>query len=209
MRYKREIELVLDLASLHQKQQQQQQQQKPVSPSAPIQLRYIAETPRPCPPEKEFFLRQMRERLLRAQQERVAPRVMLGIVSSAWDKAGAVTEHIRRLNLSFPTSVAAAGESVRVTASVLLVPLQTRVEAVLRLEAAEGPGDSGDGDGGVEVVVAPEVRVVYGEQFNAGKMTEFLAERIGSRLGRGVGAGWDEAVLELHERLLAKGRQQF
>ncbi|KAL2182474.1 hypothetical protein L209DRAFT_696190 [Thermothelomyces heterothallicus CBS 203.75] len=134
---------------------------------------------------------------------------MLGIVSSAWDKAGAVTEHIRRLNLSFPTSVAAAGESVRVTASVLLVPLQTRVEAVLRLEAAEGPGDSGDGDGGVEVVVAPEVRVVYGEQFNAGKMTEFLAERIGSRLGRGVGAGWDEAVLELHERLLAKGRQQF
>lgn len=198
MRYKREIELILDLASLRQKQQQQQQQQKPVSSSTTIQLRYIAETPRPCPPEKEFFLRLMRK------APPPSPRAMLDMVSSAWDKAGAVTEHVRRLNLSFPTSVAVAGESVRVTASVLLVPLQTRVEAVLRLEAAESSGD-----GGVDVIVTPEARVVYGEQFNAGKMTAFLAERVGRRVDREVRAGWDEAVLELQERLLAMGRQQF
>ncbi|KAL2158480.1 hypothetical protein VTH06DRAFT_4246 [Thermothelomyces fergusii] len=209
MRYRREVELVLDLAPL------QQQQQKAASP---VQLRYVAETPEPCPPEKEFFLGRMRERLLRAQREGRPPRAMLDIVSSAWDRAGAAAEHVRRLGLSFPTSVAVVragqgqgeGESLRVTASVLLAPLQTRVEAVLRLKVAEGP-NSGDGDGvGVEVVVAPEARVVYGEPFNAGKMTEFLAGRLGGRLGREVGpAGWDEAVLELRERLLTAGRQQF
>ncbi|KAK4250780.1 hypothetical protein C7999DRAFT_28609 [Corynascus novoguineensis] len=212
MRYKREIELVFDLAL---PQQQQRQQQKPASP---IQVRYIAETPSPCPPEKEFFLHHIRERLLRCVQQQQkkntppAPRRILDIVSSAWDKAGAVTEHVRRLNLSFPTAVAAVDDgSVRVTASVLLVPLQTRVEAVMRLEAlatADGGPTDGSDDWEVEMTVTPEVRVVYGEQFNTGKMTSFLAGRIGNVVGREVEVSWDVAVLELYGKLLAKGKQR-
>lgn len=107
---------------------------------------------------------------------------------------------MRRLNLSFPTAVAAVGAGVAVTASVLLVPLQTRVEVVLNLDVVDGS------DGALEVSVTPAARVVYGEQFNVGKMEEFLRTRVG-----GVGReemGWDEAVLELYGRLLAKGRQR-
>jgi kinetochore protein Spc7/SPC105 len=136
-----------------------------------------------------------------------------------------VTEHIRRLNLSFPTTTAvvaintADGSSspsaVAVTVSVLVAPVQTRVEVVLTMSAKSRDG----GGGGLEVVAVPEVRVVYGESFNVGKMTEFLAGRIG-RVGGGGGVGekeggkeggemgWDEAVLELYQRLLAKGKQK-
>lgn len=102
---------------------------------------------------------------------------------------------------------------------MLVAPLQTRVEVVLTLSALS-PGGGGGG-GGLEVVVVPEVRVVYGESFNVGKMTEFLAGRIGNVGGGGGGGGkegddgkeggemgWDEAVLELYQRLLAKGKQK-
>ncbi|AEO65909.1 uncharacterized protein THITE_2113515 [Thermothielavioides terrestris NRRL 8126] len=142
------------------------------------------------------------------------------MVSAAWDQAGAVAEQVRRLNLSFPTAVAATpDDGVRVTASVLLVPLQTRLEVVLGLAAAADGGEgnrngneNGSGDGMLDVIVTPEVRVVYGEQFNAGKMTELLAGRIGGPVGGGKDGGkmvgWDEAVLELYKKLLAKAKQR-
>lgn len=204
MRYKREIELVFDLASL----QKQQQARKHSS----ITLRYVA--PSQCPPEKEFFLRHISERLHTAASTVTRPSRLLGMVSAAWDKAGAVAEHVRRLNLSFPTAVeTTSGGGVRVTASVLLVPLQTRVEAVLNL-APVVDGDEG-GATDVDVVVTPAVRVVYGEQFNAAKMTELLAGRIGGSVlgvdtdGKDGGKlAWDEAVLELYKRLLVKGKQR-
>ncbi len=187
MRYKREIELAFDL-------QQRQNKQPPQ-----ISLRYIA-TPSPPPPEKEFFLRHIRTHLLPSLSTTASPRRLLTTVAGAWDKAAAVTEQIRRLNLSFPTTVAAkeGGEGVGVTASVLLVPLQTRVEVVLSLAVEEE-----------EVVVTPEARVVYGEGFNAGKMGEFLRGRVGGVVSGGGGAaGWDEAVLELYGMLAAKGRRR-
>jgi kinetochore protein Spc7/SPC105 len=74
-----------------------------------------------------------------------------------------------------------------------------------------------DGEGGIEVVVVPEARVVYGEGFNVGKMTEFMVGRVGGAVGgkggkdkdgEGGKVGWDEAVLELYRRLLAKGSQR-
>ena len=186
MRYKREIELVFDL--------QQPQTKQPSQPT----LRYIA-TPSPPPPEKEFFLHHIRTHLLPPLATTTSPRLLLTTVAGAWDKAAAVAEQIRRLNLSFPTAVAGreGGEGVGVTASVLLVPLQTRVEVVLNLEAE-----------GEEVVVTSEARVVYGEGFNAGKMGEFLRGKVGRVVTAGGGAGWDEAVLELYGMLAAKGRRR-
>ncbi|KAK4128151.1 Spc7-domain-containing protein [Parathielavia appendiculata] len=232
MRYKREIELVFDLALPQRQQRQQQEQQQ----TRFVSLRYVAKTPSQCPPEKEFFLHHIRGHLLRSQQQTKAspsssssstvthhPKRLLGIVSSAWDRAGAVSEHIRRLSLCFPTAVVlrtgaqtpeedvgagtGTGAGVSVTASMLLAPLQTRVEVVLEL-GMERRGD----DGGVDVVVSPEARVVYGESFNEGKMKEFLAGRVWGGNGGGNGGdervGWVEAVLELYKRLLVKGRQR-
>ncbi len=192
MRYKREAELVFDLSP---PPPQRQQKQHPTQPT----LRYIADAP--CPPEKQFFLDHIRAHLLSIPELAQSPRRLLAAVAGAWDQACAVSEQIRRLNLSFPTTTTtttaptAAGGGVSVVASVLLVPLQTRVEVVLGLEAS-----------GADVVVAPGARVVYGEGFNPGKMREFLAGRVG---GAAVGRmGWDEAVLGLHGMLLAKGKRR-
>ncbi|KAK3310438.1 uncharacterized protein B0T15DRAFT_564435 [Chaetomium strumarium] len=208
MRYKREIELVFDVRSLQQAQRQQHQQR-----NTSIDVRYVAETPCHCSPEKEFFLRHIREHIRSHAKSATRPSRLLRMVSSAWDKAEAVTEHIRRLNLSFPSSVAFAsddGNSVLVTASVLLVPLQTRLEVILNLSAKNGGGDDDDDDDGLEVVVTPEAKVVYGEQFNTVKTRELLAGRIGGVVGKDgeKKMAWDEAVLELYGRLLAKGKQR-
>ncbi|KAK4155517.1 hypothetical protein C8A00DRAFT_41878 [Chaetomidium leptoderma] len=230
MRYKREIELVFDMASLQ--QQQQQEQSKQTSSTTTIHLTYIADSPAQCQPEKEFFLHHIRNQLSSHHQTTTA-KSMLSMVAAAWDKADAVAEHVRRLNLSFPTTtirptsssplengagadVGAGAGGVSVVASVLLVPLQTRVEVVFNLAAAAALESSRDG-GGVEVVVTPEARMVYGEPFHVGKMTEFLVGRVGGGFGieeeEGNGEkkkkmGWDEAVLELYKRLLVKGKER-
>lgn len=215
MRYKREIELVFDIAALQQQPQQRQQGQ------SKIDLRYIAETPSQPPPEKEFLLHHIREHLRTTVAKSSSPiraNRVVAAVSSAWNQADAVAEHVRRLNLSFPTSAARTpdGNAV-VTSSLLLVPLRTRVEVIIRLGVKSCGGDGEQ----LEVVVSPEARVMYGEQFNAGQMREFLVGRIGGGVvvdggdggaGKGKkgaegggGVDWDEAVQELYRRLLAKG----
>ncbi|KAL2257355.1 hypothetical protein VTK26DRAFT_288 [Humicola hyalothermophila] len=187
-------------------------------------------------PEKHFFLRRIRRHLFEEVTKKDKmndPRRLLAVVAAAWDRARAVAEEVRRLRLSFPTAVAVVGagagaggrdrdmdreeeeeeeeeESLVVTASVLLVPLQTRVEVVIRVAVgsrsggekdARDRGDGGDGDrdGLLEVSVCPEAKVVYGEGFNAAKMGEFLRARIGEG-----GMGWDEAVLGLGRKLLGE-----
>ncbi|GAB1311067.1 Spc7 kinetochore protein domain-containing protein [Madurella fahalii] len=186
MRYKREIELVFDTQQ-----------------NVATELRYITPpdsynndtSPRGCcPPEKAFFLDCIRAHI--TQPSSLGISHLVKVVSSAWDKADSVSRHIRLLNLSFPTTVTRISEtSLQITSSLLLAPLQTRVEAVVTLEV------NGGGAEGVEVNVVPEARVVYGEGFNVGKMTEFLAGRVTGD----AKAGWEEAVLGLYRKLLAKG----
>ncbi|KAL2021450.1 hypothetical protein VTK56DRAFT_7203 [Thermocarpiscus australiensis] len=244
MRYKREIELVFDVASLQQQQQNTTSQRKPAS----IELRYVAANNKldsnrqKCPtPEKAFFLRRIRARLRSLSSSKTTtittPRRLLGIVSAAWDKADAVAAHVRRLNLTFPTAVTATSgtttsassdesDSLCVTSSVMLAPLRARVEVVFwvsvrsaRREEEEVVEEEKMGAEGLEVAVAPEARVVYGGEtaaaaFDVGRMNEFLAARIKGDVAVGVASGkkggegrmgWDEAVLELYRRLLAKG----
>jgi kinetochore protein Spc7/SPC105 len=88
-----------------------------------------------------------------------------------------------------------------VKSSLMLVPLKTRVEVGLVLDGGEGG----------EVTITPEARVVYGEQFNAKKMVDFLEGKVGERVvagGKGRGeAVWSEALVELHGKLLARGQK--
>ncbi|KAK0753920.1 hypothetical protein B0T18DRAFT_291115, partial [Schizothecium vesticola] len=125
------------------------------------------------------------------------------VVGAAWDKANAVADRVRFVNLTFPTTVARLSDtSIRVKSSLMLVPLKTRVEVGLVLEGGEGG----------EVTVAPEARVVYGEQFNAKKMVDFLEGKVGGRVvagkkGKGGEAVWSEALVELHGKLLARGQK--
>ncbi|RSM12194.1 hypothetical protein CDV31_006399 [Fusarium ambrosium] len=193
MAYKREIEIVFDIASF-----------KTHRPNSTIDLWYIADSreknPLPKTAEKEFFLQCIRDHIRALPQSRTEVSLLLSMVRAAWDKANLVSTQVGRMNASFPTTVQKTSDSsVAITTSLLLVPLETRVEVKLNLHGQSGPG-------GLDVTVTPEAKVLYGEHFNVSKVAEFL----GTRVGKAVGAGeeeWSNVMVELHARLIARGRK--
>ncbi|PHH63333.1 hypothetical protein CDD81_6107 [Ophiocordyceps australis] len=150
--------------------------------------------------EKECFLHMIRD-YIGAMDDRVAILTnVLSIVSAGWDKAGWALSQLERINHRFPTSVTKTSDSsLAATVSLLLAPLKTRVEVTLRL-------NSRNASVGMEVTVAVEARVVYGEQFNAAKMAEFLTSRIGTQVGAQT-EDWVEALNTLHARLISRGQK--
>ena len=203
MAYQGEIELVFDVTAF----------QPDSEPSSAVDLWYVAASrernPIPATPEKDFFLQCIRDVVRGLPQSQMKPSAMLGVVSAAWDKANAVAKHVRLLNVVFPTQVSKTSDSsISITSTLLLAPLKTKVEIAFGLVHSQPGGQQ------VEVAVAPHARVVYGEQFNASKMNEFLATRIGTQVvvdnASGAGqqmASWGDVVGELHAKLLAKGRK--
>ncbi len=197
MTYMREIELVFDVASF-----------QPGQANSPIDLWYIAEkreyNAQPCTPERGFFLQCIRDFVRSLPQSETSVGRLVNAVRVGWDMARAVTHHIHDVTVTFPTTVTKTSDSsIAVRSTVLLVPLKTKVEVVLDLRSQESSA-------GVQVAVVPRASVVYGEQFNAAKMTEFLASHIANRVVPFVGkptAGWGEVILELRARLLARGQK--
>lgn len=194
MTYKREIELVLEITSFQPKQ-----------PNSQIDLWYIADSrdvnPLPKTAEKEFFLQCIREHIRAMSQSRTKLSHLLNIVRAAWDKSNWVSREVRHINVTFPTKVTKTSDSsIAVTSSLLLAPLETRVEVAFNLKGSSGPE-------GVAVDVSTEATVVYGEQFNVGKVGEFLATRIGKSVGA-EGEQWSDVVVELYEKLIARGKKQ-
>jgi kinetochore protein Spc7/SPC105 len=201
MTYKREIELTFDISAF-----QPPSPPKIPTENSPIDLRYIAGNREfkalPSNPEKEFFLQRALHHARALPQSSTPVKRLLEVVGAAWNKANAVADRVRFVNLTFPTTVARLSDtSIRVMSSLMLVPLKTRVEVGLVLEGGEGG----------EMTVTPEARVVYGEQFNAKKMVDFLEGKVGGRVvagGKGRGeAVWSEALVELHGKLLARGQK--
>lgn len=193
MTYKREIELVFDMASF-----------QPHQPNSRIDLWYIADGREvnsvPKTAEKEFFLQSIRDYVRALPQSRTKVSHLLEVVRAAWEKASLVSFQINRLNITFPTTVDKTSDSsIAMTSSLLLAPLETRVEITLNLSGSSGAK-------GVDVTITPEAKVVYGEHFNVGKIGEFLATRIGNQVGATEEA-WSDVVVELHERLIARGRK--
>ncbi|KAK4190482.1 putative kinetochore protein spc7 [Podospora australis] len=206
MSYRRQIELVFDTAAFQQRKDVTQ-----TNPNAPVDLWYIADKTKepnhavPSTPEKEFFLQCIRDYARSLPQASTRPNHLVEVVAVAWDQATAVANWVRLLNLTFPTTVKRTSDStIAVISSVLLVPLQTRVEVLLNLRV---DAQASEREKRVVVEVVPEAKVVYGEQFNVGKMTDFLMGKVGGRVGEAKEGklGWDEGVLELYKRLLAKG----
>jgi kinetochore protein Spc7/SPC105 len=194
MSYKREIELVFDVASFQPIGQQ----------NSRIDLWYLAASrerdAQPATVEKEFFLQCIRDHVRGLQQSRTSVSTLLGFVATAWDLAGRVANGIRLVNVTFPTTVTKTGDSsVDVTVSLLLRPIETKVEIVLRLKGSSGLD-------GVRVGIEPSARVVYGEHFNVPKICEFLSTRLGGIFGE-MEESWSDVVVELYERLLARGRK--
>lgn len=193
MTYKREIELVFDIASF-----------QPGQPNSRIDLWYIADNretdPIPKTAEKEFFVQCLRDYVRALPQNQTAVSQILRVVSAGWDKARLVSSQISRVNLTFPTTMTKTSDSsVVIKSSLMLVPLETRVEIMLNL-------NGGAASEGIEVTIAPQAKVTYGEHFNVAKVGEFLANRIGDKVGAGE-EEWSDIMVELQQRLIARGKK--
>ncbi|KAJ3539336.1 hypothetical protein NM208_g5533 [Fusarium decemcellulare] len=194
MAYKREIELVFDITSFQTHR-----------PNSTIDLWYIADSREqnalPKTAEKEFFLQCIRDHVRALPQSRTKVSHLLNMVRMAWDKANVVSSQVGRLNATFPTTVEKTSDSsVAIACSLLLVPLETRVQVRLNLHGQSGPD-------GLNVAIVPEAKVLYGEHFNVPKVAEFLATRVGKAVGVGE-EEWSEVMVELHGRLIARGKKQ-
>lgn len=195
--YRQEIELVFDTISF-----------KPGQQDSRIDVRYIAakrdRDPVPLTPDKDFCLQCVRDHLRCLPQSKTKVSSMLGLVSRAWDRANALGSQIYHLNLAFPTSAARTSDSsISITSTLLLAPLQTKVRVSLIVQSSVGV-DS------LEFIVSAQAAVVYGEQFNAGKMEDFLSSRIGQRVyspWEKEGETWVNVVSDLYARLLARGKK--
>lgn len=190
MKYRGEVEMVFDAAAFRPENG---------NSSSNIDLRYMAaqreRDAQPQTPEKEFFLQCIRDHLRSMQPSTLRPRDVLATVSRSWDEAKAATRRMRLLAAVCPTVVVRTSDSsMAVRASLLLVPLRTKVDVVIDLHARLG------GTQGLEVGAAARAAVVYGEPFNEAALTEFVASRMLS------GVEWCDVVLGLQKKLL-KGRQ--
>lgn len=194
MTYKREIELVFDVTAFRNHQ-----------PNSEIELSYIADTrdahASPKTTEKDFFVHCIRDHVRAMSPSRTEVATLLNTISTAWDKAELVSSQISSVNVTFPTTVSRVSDScIELRSSMLLVPLETRVEILVNLRGHSEPA-------GLQVTIEPEAKVVYGEHFNVAKVAEFLATRIGESIGE-CDEEWSDILVELHERLIARGSRK-
>jgi kinetochore protein Spc7/SPC105 len=160
--------------------------------------------PVPATVEREFFLQCIRDQVRGLPQCSTKISRVLAVVGAAWDMGRGVVDHLRMLNATFPTTVSKTSDAeICVRSSLLLVPLQSKVEVVLALR--HNAVEAGD----VEVEIVPRAQVVYGESFKTDKVAEFLGTKIGTRVmgWEEKGESWLDVVTELHGRLIARGRK--
>ncbi|KAM0742272.1 hypothetical protein ACQRIT_002449 [Beauveria bassiana] len=193
MAYKREIEIVFDVTSF-----------QPGGANSQIDLWYIADCrekdPLPRTVEKDFFLQCIRDYTRALQQSATKVSELLGVVQQSWDRATKVSSQIRRVNSTFPTQVRKTSDSsIEIVTSLLVVPLRTRVQVTLELQNRNITK-------GLDMDMALSVSVVYGEHFNVSKIGEFLSSKIGRTMGA-MEENWSDVFVELHKRLMARGRK--
>ncbi|KAI9767137.1 MAG: hypothetical protein M1840_005926 [Geoglossum simile] len=175
--------------------------------NSPIELSYIADQreyqPRRLTASKSFVLLNLRAQLGRLQQSATKVKDLLALTSEAWNKASIIEEDVRMLNLYCPTEATISGDSSRnllVKSTLLLASRATKVEIAFTAAFRE------DGSSGA-VVVEPKARVVYGEQLDERKMSEFLTGKTAGTVVSGPQSGWGAAVRGLGERLVGKGKK--
>lgn len=204
MTYRKEIELVFDAASFLSQAPNTAVKQ---THNSRLDLWYIAANRQPNPlpltPEKEFFLQSIRDHIRGLPQGQTSIKALLYAASTAWTKATAVSADICLLRIRCPTEITkTSDDSILVTSTLLIRPLATKVELGFHLTSRSAKG-------GIDVEVSPQATVVYGERFNEPKMKEFLLSRVGERVlvARGDKVSWSDAVTELGEKLLARGKK--
>ncbi|KAI0521454.1 hypothetical protein F5B22DRAFT_595049 [Xylaria bambusicola] len=199
MTYERELELVFDVSAFYGDD----------SSNSRISLEYKPANrdgdPGAVSFEKGFFMRCIQNHLRGLDQSQTKVPTMLSLVSAAWKKANRVAANVRLLNCTFPTNITPTSDSsIAIRSTLLLASLETKVEVILELHGQHGRD-------GLQVSIVPQARVVYGENFKTDKVAEYLATRIGTSVDangeQGEAESWSDVIVELHERLLARGRK--
>lgn len=188
---------------------------KAMAPSAsnidnsPISLLYLGDTAdyrQPLSTEKRFFLQIIRAHLQWMPQAKTKIQDLLKFISSTWETACLISEEIRILRVSYITEATILRDEVMAIKAVLLLrdmKTKVHVEFEVKVKSNEKAID-------LALTIQPSAKVIYGEELKEKKMAEFLHQQIGGmdRLESGTGVGgWARAVLELQERLVARGRK--
>ena len=180
-----------------------------VQANTPISLAYIADAhehrPQPLTTEKRFFLQIMRAQLQFLEQSKVKTSELLNFVSSSWEKACRIAEDARLLGVQYVTEPTILSDEILAIRSVFLLrQMKTKVQVLFEIGVRSGAGAKG-----IDVAVKPSATVVYGEELNGKKMGDLLAQEIGGkRKGKDADVRrWAQAVKELEERLVARGKK--
>lgn len=190
--------------------------------NAPISLTYIADArenrPQPLTTEKRFFLQIIRAQLQCLQQSSTKTKDLLHFVAESWQSACAIADEARVLGISYITEATiTSDEAMAIRSVILLTPMRTKVEVGFEVKVRSGAGSGEDGVvDALTVGVQATAKVVYGESLKEKKMGEFLESKIkgsSSLTTTTNGEGerrrglWAEAVRELEERCLARGKK--
>ncbi|EFW99322.1 chromosome segregation protein [Grosmannia clavigera kw1407] len=186
--YRREVELVFDVRAWAEKT------------DTTTDLWYIGKAV--DPDTETFFVQCIRDHVRSLRPAETSPARLLKVVRASWDIARQTAMQMRQLRRSFPTTTTRTSDtSMALTASVLLMMLQTKIEVKVEVgaELAERAGQAEQ----LPFKLAIEARVIYGEPFKAARMGEFLTARIGDAT-----AAWVDVVEELRGKLEAQGRRE-
>jgi kinetochore protein Spc7/SPC105 len=206
MTYQRDIQLIFDVLSFLPNDGSRPAMKLE---NSPIELSYIANCGdyhvQQLTASRNFVLLNLKALLGGLQQSATKVKDFLALISEAWNKANTIEEDIRLLSLHCPTeaTISDSGghhENLLVKSTLLLPPRATKVEVAFNATfGSEGRLDT--------VSVEPEAKVVYGEQLDERKMSEFLAGKIAGNVLPGMRGGWGVAVRGLGERLTARGKK--
>lgn len=177
---------------------------------SPISLTYIGDAQeyksQPLSTEKRFFLQIMRADLQCLPQATTKIKDLLKFVSHNWEIACLISEEARILGISYITEATILLDEVMTIKAVLLLrDMKTKVYIGFEVKV-----QSDEKAIELDVNIQPTATVIYGEELKEKKMAEFLQQKIGGKndkLASGNVGVWARAMLDLQERLIARGRK--
>ena len=188
---------------------------KAVAPSAstisdsPVSLTYIGDAQQyksqRLSTEKRFFLQIMQAHLQSLPHSTTKIKDLLKFVSFNWETACHISEEIRVLGISYITEATILLDEVMAIKAVLLLrDMKTKIHVGFEVKV-----QSDEKAIELDIDVQPTAKVIYGEELKEKKMAEFLQQKISgkNKLENGGVGTWARAVLELQERLIARGRK--
>lgn len=181
----------------------------PSSPNGPISLTYIGDAP--LTTTKRFFLQVLRANLHCLPQATTRVPRLLAHLARGWDACRLVAANARRLALAHVTDeLILSDERMAVHAAVLLPSVQSKVRIAFEIAVANLDDDPAKD---LHAAVSVAAKAVYGEAYKEAKMAEFIQQYVGRDVVVGApGAAeskpsWGEAVGDLRERLIARGKK--